>query len=208
MNKYCLVFIVFFLSTKLFSQVREFRSLKEALAFSKPDSVFVLDLSNQDLGIFPLDILNFRNLQRLSLRNDHLRAIPDEINFLKNLKVLDLGGNDFSVLPKRFSSLGMLEEFFLDNNSHLSLEENIEIISKLPNLKSLHLENNHLQKVPSNFKKLKKIERLYLFDNDFKYGPKEILGLKNLKNIDFRKNPISKNKDFYKVENHGIKIMW
>ena len=96
----------------------EYTNIEEAL--KEPEKVYRLNLSNQSFTELPKGLARFKNLEYLSLRNDHLTSLSPEISALKKLKVLDLGGNDFSVLPKDFAKLQNLEELFLDNDKNLN----------------------------------------------------------------------------------------
>lgn len=183
---------------------KEFTNLEEAL--SNPESVFRLNLSNQNLQIPDTVWSKFLNLEYLSLKNDHLKQIPNGIGSLKNLKVLDLSGNDFEVLPSSFNNLINLQELYLNDEKYLQFEKSIPVLSKLPKLKSLHLEGDGLQRLPKNFYMLNQIETLYLNNNKFKRVPKEINGLKNLKYLDVHDNKLKLPTDDSQNASHGVKI--
>jgi len=141
-----LLFVLLFQSVKAQTTAdstllnKEFLSIDEAL--KTPESVFRLNLSNQNIEFSDSIWSKFTNLQYLSLKNDHLKTIPEGIGSLKNLKVIDLSGNDFKVLPTTFSGLSNLQELYLNDDKYFQFDKNIPILSKLPNLKSLHLEND------------------------------------------------------------------
>jgi len=170
------------------AQVIIHRSLDAALR--DPDHVYRLDLSNSGLKEFPMEVLQFRNLRELSLRQDSIRTLPEEIGLLRNLRVLDLGGNPISLLPEHFGDLVALEELTLSDDRSLSLERDIETLSRLPKLRILHLERDHLGVLPRNIDRLSALEELYLNDNDLRALPPTIQGLQHLKLLDLRGNPI------------------
>jgi Leucine-rich repeat (LRR) protein len=206
-----LILITFFMGfyTDLFSQAQpnneiEYTNYDEAL--KDPEKVTRLKLSQDHLGSFPKGVNKFKNLQYLSLRNDHLKIIPEEIFDLKYLKILDLGGNDFDTLPDSFSKLQNLEELYLDNEANLNLDANLKVISELPRLKTLHLENDKITKLPESFFKLKTVENLYLSDNFLKIIPQEINGLKSLKYLDLKNNPIKRNNLLDNTNHPAFKI--
>lgn len=117
--------------------MKEYTSLEEAL--KNPELVYRLNLSNKNLMMPNENWAKFKNLQNLSLKNDHLKEIPNGIAFLRNLKILDLSGNDFQILPKSFSNLTNLEELFLNNEKYFKIDSTLKTLSLLPKLKILHL---------------------------------------------------------------------
>ena len=185
--------------------MKEYNSLEEAL--KNPELVYRLNLSNQNSSLPNANWLKFKNLQYLSLKNDHLKEIPHEITFLRNLKILDLSGNDFQALPKSFSNLRTLEELFLNDEEYFKIDSTMKTLSLLPNLKILHLENDHLKKLPKNINSLTHLEMLYLNNNEFISFPTEIKGLKNIKYLDLHDNRITPN-SYQNIQNQnfGIKI--
>lgn len=181
---------------------KEYTSLEEAL--KNPELVYRLNLSNKNSMMPNENWAKFKNLQYLSLKNDHLVVIPNEISNLRNLKILDLSGNDFKILPKSFSNLTNLEELFLNDEKYFKIDSNMKTLSLLPNLKILHLENDHLKRLPKNINSLTHLEMLYLNKNNFNSIPTEIKGLKNLKYLDIHDNRIAPNN--FQNQNFGIKI--
>lgn len=166
-----------------------FTDLNEALL--APEKVIRLSLNNQDFTKTGFEFLpKFKNLQYLSLRNDHITTLPPQLSQLSNLKVLDLGANNLKVLPKSFIKLQNLEELYLDNEPSLSLKQEMPILGQLPKLRILHLDNNGVYKLPTSINKLTHLEQLYLSNNLLRVVPHEIKGLKNLKYLDINHNPL------------------
>lgn len=190
------IFVLFISSQVVSSQItmdstkikREYTSLEEAL--KNPDKVYNLNLSNQNISIPKEAWAKFTHLETLSFKNDHLKEIPQEIGELKNLKFLDLSGNDFKSLPKSFSNLNHLEELYLNDDKYLQFDKNTKTLNLPQNLKILHLENDNLYNLPKEVYELKKLESLFLNDNKFIEVPKEMDGMKNLKQLDFHNNKI------------------
>jgi Leucine-rich repeat (LRR) protein len=210
-----LFILVTFNSENLHAQVspdtsivnKEYTSIEEAL--KNPEKVYRLNLSNQNISLAGDKWTMFKNLQYLSLKDDHLKTIPVEIGNLENLRVLDLSGNDFELLPATFSNLKKLEELILNDEKNFKIDSNMDILATIPNLRILHLENDHLDKLPINFSSLKNLEKLYLNNNEFTRFPTEIKGLKNLKYIDIHQNRIPPNR-FQNIQqqNMGIQIVF
>ncbi len=171
--------------------LKEYTQLNEAL--KDPEHVYRLNLSNQTFKEFPSGLSQFKNLQYLSLRNDHLTKISNEIGTLQKLRVLDLGGNDFSLLPKDFVKLENLEVLYLDDDKKLDLYKDFEILALLPKLRVLHLENDGIREVPSNIYSLMHLEDLYLSDNLLRITPPQIKDMKNLKFLELHNNHLPTN---------------
>ncbi|MEZ5009225.1 MAG: hypothetical protein R2753_13825 [Chitinophagales bacterium] len=184
----------------------EYDNLEEAL--KNPEEVFRLNLSDQNLTMLPDNIWDkFKNLQYLSLRNDHLKEIPSGIGSLKNLEVLDLSNNDFKILPQSFSMLENLREIYLNEERNMDVEQSLDVIKDLPNLKIIHLENDNLESIPKNLLNFPQLESLYLNNNRFKKIPiNEIKELKNLNFIDFHDNKFILNKSDLRNQESGIII--
>ncbi len=185
---------------------REFTSLAEAL--KNPDKVYNLNLSDQNVTIPKEAWAKFTHLEILSFKNDHLKEIPQEIGQLKNLKVLDLSGNDFKSLPKSFSNLNHLEELYLNDDKFLQFDKNTKTLNLPKNLRILHLENDNLYNLPKEVYELKKLESLFLNDNKFIEVPKDMDGMKNLKQLDFHNNKIPPQLREIQNQNFGFKIVF
>jgi hypothetical protein len=66
----------------------------------KPESVVELDLANSKIDVFPLAILQFKNIQFLVLNNNNISEIPNEVNQLQSLIGIDLSNNPISDLER------------------------------------------------------------------------------------------------------------
>lgn len=93
-----------------------------AKAKANPDKVVYLDLSLQKHKTFPMEILTFKNLERLLVPYNYWESIPNEISKLTKLKAIDMSGN-----------------YYLN---HLPIEG----LKKLPNLRELTIKDNKLAK--------------------------------------------------------------
>nr|KAF6374467.1 hypothetical protein mPipKuh1_010959 [Pipistrellus kuhlii] len=121
-----------------------------------------LNLSFNDICIFPKEIYCLKHLQVLILRNNPIRIIPDEIQQLKLLRVFNIAFNMITNLPLGLFSLYHLEELDVSYNSIDSIPNEIQ---KLRSLKKLVVDGNDLTSFPSGILKLhlKKIR----FENTF-----------------------------------------
>ncbi|MEX1133181.1 MAG: leucine-rich repeat domain-containing protein [Flavobacteriales bacterium] len=165
-----------------------FRSLSEAL--QQPTLVKRLDLSGQALERFPTEVLLFPNLEELRLRQDGISKLPPEIGQLKRLRLLDLSGNPIVTLPIEFTQLEALEELYLNDDPTLDLEGDLQLLSKLPRLRILHLEGDGIERLPGCIVELRRLEELYLTNNALRDFPQEVIGMRSLKLIDLRTNPL------------------
>lgn len=184
----------------------EYDNLEEAL--KHPEDVTRLNLSNQDLNMLPDSIWDkFKNLQYLSLRNDHLKEIPSGIGKLKNLEVLDLSNNDFKILPQSFSMLENLREIYLNEEKNMDVYQSLDVLKDLPNLRIIHLENDNLKSIPKNLLDFPYLESLYLNNNRFKKVPiNELKEFRSLDFIDFHDNKFMLNDNDLRNRESGIII--
>ncbi len=165
-----------------------FRDLNEALR--APRSVKRLDLSDQQLHGFPIEVLRLTGLEELRLRHDGITELPEGIGELKNLRLLDLSGNPITELPARIGELKALEEFYLNDDPLLDLEHDLPILAKLPRLRVLHLSGDGIDSLPGTIGKLEHLEELYLGNNTMHTFPAGLINLPTLKLIDLHANPM------------------
>ncbi len=102
--------------------------------FYKPDDRIKIDLSNQGLISFPIDILHDRSIEVLDLANNEITKIPKQIRLLSNLQELHLSNNSISDLPDELSELTKLRRVILKNNpvekdTRNKLKENFPFIN-------------------------------------------------------------------------------
>jgi Leucine-rich repeat (LRR) protein len=211
--KIILCFIALFSSFTLLSQNTEDSTLKNKTysnleeALKNADNVYRLDLSNQSPKL-PADSVwfRFKNLEFLSLKNDHLKEIPSGLGYLKNLKTLDLSGNDFKILPNSFSNLTNLRELYLNDEKKMDVNQSLIVIRDLPKLSILHLENDNLKSIPPNIFLMRNLETLYLNDNRISSIPQDFKKLDNLKYLDLQHNKLKPASQDMMSPSHGFKI--
>ncbi|MBC7494279.1 MAG: leucine-rich repeat domain-containing protein [Flavobacterium sp.] len=185
---------------------KTFTNLQDAL--KNPDQVYRLDLSNQKLSNSVVNWQKFKNLEYLSLKNDHLKVLPAEIFGLLNLKTLDISLNDFETLSDDFVKFKNLEELYLNDEKNLNVPKTLKLLNKLPKLKVLHLEGDHLSTLPEHISELKNLQSLYLNNNLFKEVPAQIKGLDHLQYLDLNNNQIPVNLINMQQLNFGFKIQF
>ncbi|MFX1314076.1 MAG: leucine-rich repeat domain-containing protein, partial [Promethearchaeota archaeon] len=85
---------------------------------------------------FPEWFKEFKDMEYLSLSNNHLNALPEWIKEFKNLIYLNVVSNDIIILPEWLTTLNELKEFLIRDNYNLEWnDKNLNI------LKTLHKKN-------------------------------------------------------------------
>jgi Leucine-rich repeat (LRR) protein len=129
-------------------------------ASKTPNAVYVLDLTKSKFKAFPLEILNFKNLNILKLGKNKIASVPEGISKLIFLQELDLGKNKLDAFP-----IGIVE---------------------LTNIKKLVLNQNYIEGIPYMIKNLQKLEYLDMWSNNLNSFPESLNELKKLKEFDLR----------------------
>ena len=173
--RYLLMACSFFLFyIKAQGQVLDSTALAEAFTYSsleealkEPEKVYKLSLKKNHLESFPMEILQFKNIQFLDLSRNKIVEIPVEIKNLTLLQELNLSRNEIEEIPKE--------------------------ITKLTHLKALYLNQNNIAAIPVQIGNLSKLEILDMWSNDLVFFPDELEQLKNLKKLDLRAILLSEN---------------
>lgn len=124
-----------------------------------------IDLKENRLREFPLELLRFPRLERLGLGSNELAGIPDEIGQLRHLTWLDFTHNRIG---------------------HVS-----EAIGGLPRLVSLGASDCRLTQFPLAFTRLKRLRKLGCFNNLLTCLPPEIGNLTCLTKLDLSGNGLT-----------------
>ncbi|KAL9965787.1 hypothetical protein ACROYT_G029634 [Oculina patagonica] len=104
-----------------------------------------LNLSFNDLWVFPLEILELVNLVSLKLRNNPIKEIPHGIRQLKRLIVFEISFNLLTSIPSSLFQLKHLELLDLAYNRLSFIPSDI---GNLSSLRELNLEGNQLGALP------------------------------------------------------------
>ena len=160
---FCFVFLhanaqTILLDSLTLDTLTAFTSIEEGL--KQPEQVIKLELRKKKLKKFPVEILQFTNLQYLDLSKNSIKELPIEIGQLKNLQYLAI--------------------------SKSGLEELVPQIGELKNLYYLNLNQNELTSLPMEIGKLENLRNLDLWSNNIDKFPEELKNLKNLKILDLR----------------------
>lgn len=181
-------------------------------AYKNKDLVKYLNLQNQNFGVLPPEVLEFKNLQvldvsfnqltdlpiglaslnsltELYINKNSFNTIPDVVYNLQGLKVLNIGNNPIIEIPARISKLTNLEKLVVEG---MPVDFKVtEEVGNMASLKSLYLIYSHLDVLPFNFSKLNKLEVLCLNGNNLTTLDDNIFNLKNLNYLSFGGNKIS-----------------
>lgn len=170
----------------------------------------VLNISDQQLIEFPLDIFNkheleillayrcklkhlsiyiqnLANLKKLDLSQNQLTELPDEITNLQNLGSLILYSNQLTQLPD-LSNLGLVQLHLRDNQLPVFPLS----ILRIETLEELDLSFNYIDKLPDNIFALENLRVLSISDNFLDELPETICQMKNLERLNFNGNSIKK----------------
>ncbi len=158
------------------------------IALSEPEAVTELYLSNRKFEVFPVRILEMKNLTVLDLSSCNLTQIPEEIANLKKLHTLILNNNRIPGLPDSIASLSF-RVVSLETNALTAIPE---VLFQLSQLRDLSLAGNFLRELPAQLFNLKYLEKLTVSNNQIGVLPEEIRKLKALRQLKVGNNPLTK----------------
>lgn len=158
----------------------------------------VLDLSHNNLKVFPKSLEVCKSLTVLNLSHNHLSKIPEQIfRQLVELRHLNLSDNQLEAIPPSIGRLSKIKELSLNNNplrwSKLAQLERIKtlcslhlantqrnnhntpqiLLGELTNLAELDLSSNEIVKVSGDLINLKGLKRLNLSENLIERMPED-----------------------------------
>ncbi len=139
-----------------------------ATALLNKDSVVKLSLRKSKLKAFPMEVLQFKNLQYLDISKNNIKEIPDSIILLSKLQYFACSKTGLERIPKN--------------------------IGDLENLKYIYINQNELTSLPYSFGRLINLRHIDLWDNNLDEFPASMNNLVNLKTLDLRNIIISKTK--------------
>jgi hypothetical protein len=143
-------------------------------------NVSKLDLSNQGLTHFPMEVIELKNLKKLNLSGNSIKHIPKEIEFIKNLELLDLSNNLIIDFYSKICALKKLRVLNLNNNKIKTIPKQI---GNLEFLEVLQIANNKISNLPISFSNLKNLKELNLSKNELEIFPIEVLKISSLESL-------------------------
>ena len=115
---------------------------------------------------FPMEVLQFKNLQYLHLRGGTFGTLPPEIGALHNIRDLNLECVGLHSLPGEFENLKRLRRLDLNGNDFSSLSSNLQVLCKLDSLEILMLSYNNIAEFETyDWLKLKKLSSVTINGN-------------------------------------------
>lgn len=156
-------------------------------ALMQPRDAQRLTLRDNKLVSFPADILKLTNLTFLDLEQNQISVLPQNIDALSDLQELYLLQNRLTTLPNNFRNLKKLRTLGLANNLLTSVPSSVTALEKL---EVLDMTNNQLTEIPKTINQMKNLETLVLMANKITHIPAELYELKKLKKIYLNGNPI------------------
>ncbi len=133
--------------------------------------------SDNQITIFPVEVLRFNNLSELFLQGNNISFIPIGITQLKNLKILGLNHNQLTKLPEKIGELYNLSELFLECNQLIELPKDM---IELENLEILSIATNNFQAFPLEITHYKNLRKLILDNNQIEQFSKQIKAIKEI----------------------------
>ncbi|CAB3981647.1 malignant fibrous histiocytoma-amplified sequence 1 homolog [Paramuricea clavata] len=149
----------------------------------------VLDLRNNPLQMFPLQLTELFKLEELHVSNCQLTNLPDSFAKLQQLKTLDLSNNLFKDLPSCIMKLRNLCKLYLSDGCLQNLSEEIK---SLVNLERLQLTSNELTSLPEGLFELVNLKKLYLNNNKLTSLHDKVGNLVNLEYLVLNQNKLTK----------------
>ena len=134
---------------------------------SKPEKIYRLDLSRQNLSALPKEVQELSNLRMLNISNNpnlDLEEVFKTITENKELSILIMDSMDIDRLPESLRKLTNLSQLSLVNNPDLDWKQSFSVLSTLP-LDFLNLKQNNIKTLPDNIVDLKLIKDLNLSYN-------------------------------------------
>lgn len=148
-----------------------------------------VDLTSQDLTVFPAFVLDNHGLTQLLLDYNDLTQLPQQIGTsLPNLEIISAIGNNLTSLPDTFGSLVKLKEIYLNENRLVNLSDTV---CSLKCLEKLRLTGNQLEFLPDQFGELESLKSLTADENVLQKLPKTFGLLENLEELELGCNCIS-----------------
>lgn len=145
--------------------------------------------SDLDLQTALPELLNLKNLIALEILVNNGNKLPDLLFDFKNLKSLAISGMSLKKISNKISNLNLLEELILGHpfSGGCGLKELPKSIEKLEYLTSLRLWGNGDLQIDDWFYSLEQLEKLELIHID--HSTSKLFGnLSNLKELEFGDN--------------------
>jgi len=157
-------------------------------AFQNPETVTVLELSNNNIEVLPPNIDLFINLLVLNILENPISNISEKICKLTQLQELNISNTNIQTIPLCISALPVLSAVNLSHNTNLLLKNIIRTLSGIKSLKEVNLSDCEIESLPVEIQQLTNIESLNLSNNSLKELNEEIGWLFSLKKLNLENN--------------------
>ncbi|PYH97468.1 leucine-rich repeat-containing protein 40 [Aspergillus ellipticus CBS 707.79] len=151
----------------------------------------ILDLQENSLTDLPQDLAGLTSLRVLNVGNNQLNSLPFEVLHLLPLKEIHAPRNKLkgSLLPDCVRKLGTLQILDVVSNALVRLSDHESL--ELPNLQTLAINTNRIQSLP-DVSSWQALLTLSAEENSISDLPRGFIDLKNIRNVDFTGNNISR----------------
>ncbi|MCF6130903.1 leucine-rich repeat domain-containing protein [Flavobacterium wongokense] len=166
-------------------------------------NVIVVDLSQNKIKSFPLELFDLQELRYVWMDNNELQNIKvKDIDKVKqsNIRLISMEHNRLSKFPSFVFGLNNLEELKLNENkiSEVTLDKNTDVTKS--KIEFIELKKNKLGQLPWAFEEMPKLINLDLSGNNIKTIESDITGFQALQSLNLSSNPLkSIGKSFYNL---------
>ena len=141
-----------------------------------------------DLRVFPMAVVDLRNLKRLDLSHNFIGRVPAEFYDLSPAIYVDLSYNDICEIEPGIGKMISLQTLILSGNH---VQEIPDAVFKLTRLKTLILNQNEVAEIPKEIGMMTWLQVLRLSNNNIEAVPMEIGRMASLEKLVIAYNFIS-----------------
>lgn len=165
-------------------RLEDAKELARVLEFKNLQS---LSVSLSDVSHLLPRLNELTDLQVLHLQACKIEAFPESIVCLPSLRSLVMGNNSLRDLPSEISKTKKLESLSLSQNELCCIPDSI---GHLTHLNTLVLSYNRIEELPDSIGNLEALEWLFLNVNSLKQLPQVIGNLHNLQGLSLNSNKL------------------
>lgn len=164
-------------------ELKEFVDLDEAL--KAPDQVVRFRADRLEDSARLTAVLEFQNLQMLSLSLSNVSQILPRLSELKNLQMISFQACKIAAFPEALFALAHLRDLALGNNSICEMPAEV---GRMACLEALRLGQNKIVKIPDEIGSLARLKSLGLSSNRIEALPTSICDLECLRYLGLDSN--------------------
>ena len=148
------LFLIYF--GNLFAQAK-YISYEEALSSNSKDTIQYIEIRKGKLEVFPIELIDFKNLKGLDISKNRLKDIPEAISQLSNLEELNLSRNKFEHVPLSVTKINSLKKLNMSWNRLTIICNQME---NLENLEEIDFYNNEIWDFGTGIEKISSLKAL------------------------------------------------